>query len=153
MFPAACDSVHEELKQPWSINSMQGDKNWARLIFLSYFNHRFSADPFRFEVNISCTLPNITALMMSPTMFCRMRTVMAVGHCSVITRSPKPMVTWTSMENRKADVNDLQRGRQVKSDILGDKLLWNIPLVLLDLSLHGWNELHCERNNVKPEKR
>lgn len=28
MFPAACDSVHEELKQPWSINSIQGDKNW-----------------------------------------------------------------------------------------------------------------------------
>lgn len=50
----------------------------------------------------------MTALMMSPTMFCMMRTVMAVGHCSVIIRPPKPMVTWTSMENRKAEVNDLE---------------------------------------------
>lgn len=51
----------------------------------------------------------MTALMMSPTMFCIMRTVMAVAHCSVIMRPPKPMVTWTSMENRKAEVNDLRQ--------------------------------------------
>lgn len=55
--------------------------------------------------------PSMTALTMSPTMFCMMRRVMAVGHCSVIIRPPKPMVTWTSMENRKADVNDLERER------------------------------------------
>lgn len=47
------------------------------------------------------------ALMMSPTMFCRIRTVMAVRQCSVIILPPKPMVTWTSMENRKAEVKDL----------------------------------------------
>lgn len=41
-------------------------------------------------------------------MFCMMSTVMAVGQCSVIMRPPKPMVTWTSMENRKAEVNDLR---------------------------------------------
>lgn len=41
-------------------------------------------------------------------MFCVMRKAMAAGHCSVIIRPPKPMVTWTSMENRKADEKDLE---------------------------------------------
>ncbi|KAJ0012652.1 hypothetical protein NQD34_016986, partial [Periophthalmus magnuspinnatus] len=50
--------------------------------------------------------PNMTALMMRPTIFCIMSTVMAAGHSSVIMRPPNPMVTCTSMENRKADVND-----------------------------------------------
>ncbi|KAF3859659.1 hypothetical protein F7725_022058 [Dissostichus mawsoni] len=35
----------------------------------------------------------LSPLMMSPTMFCMMRTVMAVGQCSVIIRPPKPIVT------------------------------------------------------------
>lgn len=55
----------------------------------------------------------MTALIMSPAMFCMMRTVMAVGHCSVIMRPPKPMVTWTSMENRKAEVNDLEEEQMI----------------------------------------
>lgn len=53
--------------------------------------------------------PNMTALIIRPTMFCRIKTVMAKGHSSVIILPPKPMVTWTSMEKRKAEVKDLER--------------------------------------------
>lgn len=60
-------------------------------------------------------LPSMMALMMSPTMFCKMRTKMAAKHCSVIIRPPKPMVTWTSMEKRKADVKDLRGRRELVS--------------------------------------
>lgn len=37
---------------------------------------------------------------------------MAVAHCSVIMRPPKPIVTWTSMENRKAEVKDLKEANK-----------------------------------------
>uniref|UniRef100_A0A087YQG0 Uncharacterized protein n=1 Tax=Poecilia formosa TaxID=48698 RepID=A0A087YQG0_POEFO len=47
--------------------------------------------------------PSMMALMTSPTMFCTMRMMMAETHSSVIIRPPKPMVTWTSMEKRKAE--------------------------------------------------
>uniref|UniRef100_G3PAH6 Uncharacterized protein n=1 Tax=Gasterosteus aculeatus TaxID=69293 RepID=G3PAH6_GASAC len=47
--------------------------------------------------------PSMMALMSSPTMFCTMRTTMAETHSSVTIRPPKPMVTWTSIEKRKAE--------------------------------------------------
>lgn len=76
------------------------------------------------------TQPSITALMMSPKMFWMINTVMAKGHSSVTILPPKPMVTcgtrdthskrehrqagrsndtmltWTSMEKRKAEVKE-----------------------------------------------
>ncbi|TNN71170.1 hypothetical protein EYF80_018518 [Liparis tanakae] len=62
----------------------------------------------------------ITALMMRPMMFCMMRTVMAVGQCSVIIRPPKPMVTWTSMEKRKAEMKDLEGDSENIHDLLSN---------------------------------
>lgn len=80
------------------------------------------------------TQPSITALMISPTIFWMINTVMARGHSSVTILPPKPMVTcnrrdvhskqnhkqlhldqstgpamaltWTSMEKRKAEVKE-----------------------------------------------
>ncbi|KAI5620694.1 hypothetical protein C0J50_19748, partial [Silurus asotus] len=77
---------------------------------------RTAMQAWRLKISVSARLcdcavfmkmqPSMTALMMSPAMFCRIRTVMAIGHCSVIMRLPKPIVTCTSMENRKAEVKD-----------------------------------------------
>ncbi|TRY60515.1 hypothetical protein DNTS_001485 [Danionella cerebrum] len=57
--------------------------------------------------------PSITALMIKPMMFCNMRKAMAAGHCSVIIRPPKPIVTCTSMENRKAEVKELKQSKGI----------------------------------------
>ncbi|KAI5100609.1 hypothetical protein C0J45_9595, partial [Silurus meridionalis] len=50
--------------------------------------------------------PSMIALITRPTMFCMISTMTADTHSSVIMRPPNPIVTCTSMENRKAEENE-----------------------------------------------